>query len=975
MMRKILPLLLAFLPILCQGQHYPVGSPIISHFEKSDYHAGTQNWSIIEDSRGIMYFGNNKGLLEFDGTTWQVFRLPNHTIVRSIAKDDTGRLYVGGQDEFGYLTSNDKGSITYHSLTHLIPPSYHSFEDIWKIVFTEDNLFFCSQRAIFQLKDEKIQVIEPEHRFENFFFCNEKFYVQDTQKGLLVWQNGQLVPVVQGESFTDVRITAILPFQSSQSLIISAVKGLYIMDETGILPWNVEASDFLDGDQPYTAIQLSDGRYAIGTTTNGLLIIDQKGRLIMNLNKSNGLQNNTILSIFQDQHQNLWLGLDNGIDYVETSAPFSFIHNEVGVEGTGYVSVIHQDKLYLGTNHGLYYINWPQEELPFGSRQFQQISRLKGQVWSLNKLDNDLIVGMHEGAFQIKEDQIIPLANVEGAWKFFQLHQHPDFAIEGTYSGLFLYKRQKNVSSNTSNWTLLHKLEGFNESARVMEQDDEGNIWVSHAYKGLYKIYLDIENQSIRKVAFYNDQNGLPSNININVARIRKELIFTTPQGIYKYDAEADHFVQAEELNQVFGKQSEIHRILEDQSGSIWFSVDQNFGLLKIEEQGVFNDINKIFFNHLQERIKAGFEHVYAHDEHNVFIATEKGFLHYNPSNKKDYQLPFKTLIRKVSSIVQGDSTIYGGNAPGLSPDSLANLRFKFPHNNNDLRFSFSTPFFEQINHIEYRYKLEGFHENWSDWTTQTQKEYTNLSPGDYSFVVEARNAYAQTSTSANFAFVINPPWTETFWAKGLFSVIVLAILAGISFYFQMQSRKKQEQLKQEQTQKLQQQEQEFKKEVEKSEAEIIRLRNEKLVNTINHKNSQLAAATMHLVQKGEMLQKVKQELNKILPNTEADNQKQIKKLIRNIVDDARLDETWEQFEFHFDQVHENFLKRLREKYNMLTPKDQRLCAYLRMNLSTKEIAPLMNISVRGVEISRYRLRKKLNVDSDTNLIEFMMNI
>ena len=241
--------------------------------------------------------------------------------------------------------------------------------------------------------------------------------------------------------------------------------------------------------------------------------------------------------------------------------------------------------------------------------------------------------------------------------------------------------------------------------------------------------------------------------------------------------------------------------------------------------------------------------------------------------------------------------------------------------------------------------------------------------------MVEARNAYAQTSTSAHFAFVITPPWSETLLAKGIFTLIILAIISAVLYYFQLQSRKKQEELKQEQTQKLQQQEQEFKKEVEKSEAEIIRLRNEKLVNTINHKNSQLAAATMHLVQKGEMLQKVKQELNKILPNTESDNQRQIKKLIRNIVDDARLDETWEQFEFHFDQVHENFLKRLREKYNMLTPKDQRLCAYLRMNLTTKEIAPLMNISVRGVEISRYRLRKKLDVDSDTNLIEFMMNI
>ena len=140
-------------------------------------------------------------------------------------------------------------------------------------------------------------------------------------------------------------------------------------------------------------------------------------------------------------------------------------------------------------------------------------------------------------------------------------------------------------------------------------------------------------------------------------------------------------------------------------------------------------------------------------------------------------------------------------------------------------------------------------------------------------------------------------------------------------------------------------------------------------------KHQQLASATMHLVQKGEILVKIKQELDKVQKTVPQENRRKVQQLIRMIDEDIRLDNNWEQFEVHFDQVHENFLKNLRERFTNLTPKDQKLCAYLRMNLSTKEIAPLMNISVRGVEIARYRLRKKLQLDTDINLVDFFMKI
>lgn len=975
---RILILALSLFVGRLNAQYNPVGSPVVSHFQKFEYHAGTQNWTAIQDSRGMMYFGNNKGLLEFDGTTWNIFPLPNATIVRSLAFNENGRLYIGGQDEFGYLVSDETGNSIYISLVELIPDEFKSFEDVWRIVPKQDRIFFYSHRALFILKDNQIKVIKPTTRFANFFECGGDIYLQNQEEGLLIWKEDKFQALKEGDLFKNIEIASILPYQDGQSLIVSVSEGIFLMNKSGISSWNIEASDFLITNNAYTGIRLSDGKYAIGTTANGLLIIDQNGYPLTHLNQTTGLQNNTVLSVYEDKHQNLWLGLDNGIDYVENSAPFSLISKEVGVKGTGYASLIYDNKLYLGTNQGLFFIDWPKNKNPFEPGEFEKAPAVKGQVWNLNELDGDLLISQHEGAVQLKEDQVRPLSGIKGVWKFLQLQKYPQFAIAGSYSGLYLFEKRKNTEQNqnmAADWKFLRKLEGFNESARVMEQDAAGNIWVSHAYKGLYKISLDIENQRITKVSFYNSKQGLSADLFINVCKIRGELVFTTPQGVFKYMPEADRFSKQEELNELFDENATVHRLIEDELGNVWFFVNNDFGLLKITEQGIFNKVDKIYFDHLQEKIMDGFEQVYAHDAQNIFIATEKGFIHYNPSSKKDFRLPLKAFIRNIASITEKDAIIFGGGAPGDSILPALDLHSEFPHKLNDFRFSFSTPFYEQINHIQYRYRLQGFQEDWSEWTVQTEKEYTNLPHGTYVFELEARNAYRQVSDPVAYSFTIRPPWHATLWARIGFLLALAASIAGFLRYVSKKAKKEQAILKREQAKKLQQQENEFKQEAERSEAEIIKLRNEKLLAELNHKNSQLTAAAMHLVQKEEMLRKLKLELNKLTPKVAPENKRQIKTLIRNITEDMKLNDNWEQFEFHFDKIHENFLKRLREKFPVLTPKDQKLCAYLRMNLSTKEIAPLMNISVRGVEISRYRLRKKLELESDVNLVEFLINL
>jgi ligand-binding sensor domain-containing protein/DNA-binding CsgD family transcriptional regulator len=950
------------------AQKSSIGVPLVTNYVRSDYQAGTQNWAIGQDARGIMYFGNNKGLLEYDGTNWQIYPLPNRTIVRSFAFAPEGVLYVGGQNEFGFFSTGTAGNLIYESLSDKIPSDMIGFEDVWSIFLQGDHVFFCSEKAVFDWADGTFKVIlPPGGRFENFFRTAGKIYLQDKTDGLFALLDSRLSPVKGGENIGDERIVAMLPFKESQHLVITASQGLFLLDEDGMKVWTTEASAFAIDNQAYCATKLNDGRFAVGTAQNGVLIADSSGMRLLHLNRDNGLQNNTVLSVFQDAQSHLWMGLDNGIGYAEIKSPFSIIGPESGIKGTGYASLIYDGVLYLGTNQGLYRAKW--HEIP-GERKkpiFEPVEKALGQVWNLNETESGVVVSQHKGAAYLRDGRVEPFSSIQGSWKFMELRGRPGFAIEGTYTGLVVYRKESGLPNK---WKLVKELKGFDESARVFEEDLDGNIWVSHAYKGLFKIELSENADEIVTLTSYTSEHGLPAELFINVAKIRNELVFTTPEGIFRYNKFTDRFEEHTEFNEIFGANRNVHRLLEDQSGNIWFSIDSEFGLLKVDDSGVFSKFELSYFNQLQEALVDGFEHVYAYDEANVIIGTEKGFVHFNPLKETQVGFPFQVLIRRVTSITDIDSTVYWGHAANEGEEG-----YSFHHKMNDFRFDFSAPYFEENSHLLYRYKLDGFDKDWSDWTVKTEKEYTNLAHGSYIFSVQARNAYGELSEEAGFSFKVRPPWYSTIYARLAYFILGLVALFMVVTFISKREARKTDQVRREQAAKLEMKEAEFKKEVEKSESELVAMRNEKLQDDIKHKTSQLASATMHLVQKSEMLMKLKSDLSQISDDAPGPLRQKIRQVTRTIESDIQLDNNWDQFETYFDQVHENFFKRLRQKFPDLTPKDQKLCAYLRMNLSTKEIAPLLNISVRGVEISRYRVRKKLGLDSDTNLVTFIMDV
>ncbi|MEM6807318.1 MAG: triple tyrosine motif-containing protein, partial [Bacteroidota bacterium] len=390
----------------------------------------------------------------------------------------------------------------------------------------------------------------------------------------------------------------------------------------------------------------------------------------------------------------------------------------------------------------------------------------------------------------------------------------------------------------------------------------------------------------------------------------------------------------------------------------ICFITNENFGILKITDRGIDKALQKEEFPGIETLLNKGYEQIYSKDKRHVFFASEEGIIHFDYKKMTEKDSAFNALIREVKLRTEDDSIIFGG---AYSSDTSYSIMYreKLSSDQNALGFSFASSDFLLPHMVEYRYRLKGFDANWSSWNKIKSKEYTNLPPGNYQFIVEARDASKQISKPSSFSFEIAAPWYASQMAFGIY---ILLLIACFYTFFGYQQKK---------IKNLQKDHSEV---VVASEKKIGQLKEEQIQQDLAFKERELVSATMHILQKNELLEKVNTELRNLRKrDRENPLSKDINRLIKMLEQDKNLDRGWEQFLMHFNEVNKDFFSRLKASYPGLTPKDLKLCAYLRMNLSTKEMASLLNVTVRGIEASRYRLRKKFELDSSENLTEFLM--
>lgn len=916
------------------AQEFP---PIIK-YSSSVYGAGNQNWMISQDDKNYLYFANNDGLLEYNGTSWQLYPGPNETIIRSV-KVIGNKVYTGSYMNFGYWTRNANGKLKYTSLSDGIKNKILDDEQFWNILKYDQWILFQSLNRIYiyDTKTKKFKIVAPQNGVVKSFSQKNAIYFQTMKEGLFEIESGEAKLVSDHPILKKFTIANV--FTTDEGLILQTqLDGIYKLVGNSLTRIVTDIDSELKSDFVYSSQRLKDGSFALGTVSNGVFILTDKGKLRYHLSQRKGLSNNTALSLFEDRDQNLWIGLDNGINCINVQSPVHSFTDDTGALGTVYASAVYNGMLYIGTNQGLFCK--PTES----NSDFKFISGTKGQVWSLFKYDNTLFCGHDSGTFIVSNDTARPIFSASGSWKFESVPNHPNLLLQGNYFGLSVLEKINNQ------WVFKNKIHGFDYSSRYFEITKNLEIYVSHEYKGIFRLKPDASfSKTNGFYAYKNPEKGQSASL----TTFNNHIYYAYKGGIFKLNPKTRLFEKDSLLSSIFEKDEYTSgKLIVDNSNKIWlFSKNyiHYFSASKLSNQLKQNiiPIPSSLTNSM-----LGYENITQISKSTYLIGTTDGYYTLNIDD-----LSFKNYNVLITDITTNKQNETFNNAAIYHEGS-------FHSNENNITLNYTVPEYNKYINSEYQYLLEGFQNEWSEWSTKATANFKNLPPGKYTFKVRAKYANTILPNIAVYNFEVLKPWYRTNLALFVYFLLAVAIGYFINKAYRNYYQKQKEKLIEENNLLLEIQELE-------NEQRLMKLRNEQLSQDVDNKNRELAVSTMSLNSKNELLAFIKEDLKKTAQNDSSN----IKSVISTINKNITEEDSWNVFKEAFDNADKDFLKRIKQMHPALTPNDLRLCAYLRLNLSSKEIAPLFNISVRSVEIKRYRLRKKMDLQHENGLVEYILSV
>jgi ligand-binding sensor domain-containing protein/DNA-binding CsgD family transcriptional regulator len=841
--------------------------------------------------------------------------------------------------EFGFWTKQTDGHLSYTSLSNTIKSKILDDEQFWNILNYEQWVIFQSlnRMYIYDTKTKKFSIITPENDILKSFGVANSIYFQTQNGGLFEIENGKSKLVSNNPVLLNNKIVNI--FSTNEGLLIQTQSSGFFQFISGTLTkFNTEADAILSQSSIYSSQRLSDGSFAIGTISNGVFVLSRDGKIKYNIDQNKGLSNNTVLSLFEDNDKNLWIGLDNGINCINVQTPVKCFSDNTGILGTVYASILFQNKLYIGTNQGLFYKNYGANE------GFKFILGTKGQVWSLFVFDGDLFCGHDSGTFIIDSVTAKCIFSQSGTWKFLSIPNHKDKLLQGNYYGLSVLQKVNNQ------WTFINRIKGFNYSAKYFELSKANDLYISHEYKGIFRVRLDNALSKLESTYIYASPT---KGKNACLAKFNGAIYYAYKAGIFKLNSSSKLFERESTLSKIFENDEYTSgRLLVDSTNKIWLFSKNYIYYFTLSKLGNQLKQNAIPIPSTLTNSQLGYENISQVGNSMYLVGTTDGY----------YTINLNDLSFKSYAVTLTNVTVNSLNQKGKSCSILDKGAFQSSENN--ITFSYTVPEYNKYIATEYQYLLEGFQDDWSEWSSKSTINFKNLSPGEYTFKVRAKLANSAAEKIAAYTFRISKPWYATNLALFIYLVILSILFNFIHKSYKSYYQKQEGKLIEENNLLLEI------KELE-NEQQLMKLRNEQLSEVVDSKNRELAVSTMSLINKNQLLSVIKEDLKK----TTTEDNRSVKSLIMSITKNISEEDSWKVFKEAFDSTDKDFLKKVKMTHSSLTPNDLRLCAYLRLNLSSKEIAPLLNISIRSVEIKRYRLRKKMGLAHENGLVEYILSI
>lgn len=888
--------------------------PVIYSFLPEVYQALPQNWSVSETEHGAV-FGNSSGVISYDGDHWKTFSIPGNHRVRSVyEQNDT--IFCGGYGEFGYWVPTIIGEFVYTSLNKNLNFPLSEKEDIWHIEPYPGGVLYQSFSTIYLYEDDSVSIINAPFPSGIMFsyYCHGGIYFQIIGGGLARLEFGHEISILPGcDALNDITVTGIQEFGTAV-LISTDKQGFFLYENEILTPIFPKLKDRFINSQ-INKILVEKDLIVVGTILEGVYVLDTSGSILFHFSTESGLPDNTVLALEFTDAGGLWVGLDYGIAYIDLSSPFFRYVDQEGSLGVVFCALEYGNLLYLGTNHGLF-----RSSQSGVSTEFEIIEGTQGQVWSLQLVEDKVYCGHNKGTFEIVGKTATLVSEITGPWSWLPSKQN-NTLIQGTYTGVVV--RQPNSQ--------FKRLEGLNAPIRDMVRDKTGKIWGVNPYKGLYRFTLEEKNSgTIHDLEQSLPEWKLPDINRLRMMKIDNEIILRSDSGWFQLDH-----------NELTFSLISSYKGLKFTPESLKL-VDFGETLLLIEKNQVViqNGTGVLAFETVGNLPEDPFAIKMTNE--GFLVGTSQGYLVIYPDKLIQKQLP-APFVTRISVLAESQSIPYP-----LPRDLLKTIELS--SNEQGINIEFSSGFTSSKQH--YRFSIGEKNGNTSEWSSKAEISFPLLPYGKTIIWIERKSdgQFLQIHCIREF------PWYITKWGILLFILFGVLLVYLLLNQYQIYLKKKWRRQQIE--------------EARQKHAQEIEAKNKQLEYDIEGQNQELAGVTMNLVRKNEILLELRENLKLFQKKPEKTS---LRSIILKLNSQLSSEKDWESFEYHFTRVHQSFFTDLKKTFPSLTSGDLRLAAYLRMNLSSKEIAPLLHISVRSLENKRYRLRKKLELTPEQQIIDVLL--
>lgn len=715
------------------------GAFVFQTYTPKVYGANPQNWALAQDARGVMYFGNTEGVLEFDGVFWRLIRLTYGSAARSLAVDARGRIYVGGRGVFGYLEPDAHGST--HFVPLEVPKADSTFLDVWNVVPTSAGVYFGTDYKIFfRSNSGQIKVWQSQKRFGRIFAAYGELFVAIVDNGLRRLEGDDFVAGPRGDSSL---LGARLNFAPGEHPLLAGRQALYNFSLSEIVPFANHASEYIQQNEVYSIKQLSTGDIAVGTRTGGLVLLNRQGDLERIIRKESGLASDWVTAIYEDPQHAIWLATDNGL--VRFATGLSTFGEPQGIQGPVICEARFAGTLYAGTTKGLFRMRASSGAEP----TFEEIKDLHDQVFVLAAHGGELFAGGEHGLYVVAGGKAKAMPDTNGVvYDLSSSRRDPGILYSAGEGGVRRWQRVGHA------WKSAEPVGVKGQEFRSVVEDSDGTVWSTNSLS-IWHI-----NFSSDRVQEFKSSDSTLSRFK-SAYLFRGHVVFATDKGLLQFSEKTGRFESDNELGPQYADGSRDVFLVGEAAGNVWVTGNGYHHLLENTVQG--------FRPFAAPLVQANVDELYTiflDLDGTCWASAESGILYrLEKLDLKELRRPVPTLLRRVSAIGRKEA-FYEGDLPLPSAPLLQSR-------DDALRFEFAAPFYDAPAALEYQFQLDGNDKKWSDWTKETHKEYTNLSEGEYRFHVRVRDPHGTLGGETVFSFTIPPPWYRSWMAYALYAALL----------------------------------------------------------------------------------------------------------------------------------------------------------------------------------------------------------